>query len=203
MDANTTIQEKTDNKLFNKDFSQKLLLLVATFLLSTLLGGLLGYYFQARTNSRNYKNSLIESERKAAKDIFEDIITGIDERIYYAQIVNDAHLFNEHKKGISPEKWNNYVKAMDKWNININKRFQLMLFYFGYQTKKDIQVIHLKFISLNSKLNSAKASNDQAIHNIIKSDIAEINKANADLSVKLIRLIQQDSIGRIPNLYNL
>jgi hypothetical protein len=198
---NTLIpKEKSSNKFFSTDFSQKLILLILGFLFTTILGGLLSYYFQAHTNSNNYKNSLIEAERKVAKDIFEDIITGIDERVYYAQIVNDDYSFNPNKKGVPAEKWSNYQKAMDQWNININRRFELMRFYFGNEAKKVMQVIHLRFINLNLKLRQAKTANNQVMHDNIKLEIATINRANADLSTKLIRLIQQDSVGRIPSL---
>jgi len=191
--------ENKTNKFFSIDFAQKLFLLVLGFIFTTILGGLLSYYLQARTNNYNYKNALIESERKVAKDIFEDIITAIDERVYYAQIVNDDYTINPNKS-VPAEKWNNYQQAVNKWNININKRFDLLQYYFGYNTKKDMQSIHIKFVNLNVKLQEAKTANNPGLHNNIISEIAVLNKANADLSTKLIRLIQQDAVGRIPSL---
>lgn len=191
--------EKKTNKFFSTDFSQKLFLLGLGFIFTTILGGLLSYYLQARTNNYNYKNALIESERKVAKDIFEDIITAIDERVYYAQILNDDYSFNPNK-GVPAEKWNNYQQAVNKWNININKRFELLQYYFGYSAKKDMQTIHLRFINLNVKLREAKTANNPGLHNNIKAEIEVINRANADLSTKLIRSIQQDAVGRIPSL---
>ena len=54
------------SKLFTTDFFQKLILLAFGFLLTTIVGAFLSFYFQSKSSYNNYKSGLIESERKVS-----------------------------------------------------------------------------------------------------------------------------------------
>src|ERR1700733_6610417 len=154
--AESTTPKVQKSSFFSTDFLQKLFLLMLGFVCTTILGAFLSYYFQERTNFHNYQNALVESERKTAKDIFEDITTGMDERIYYAQVVNDDYSFHLRKE-VSEEKWGLYKKSLDNWNININKHLDLVGLYFDNISRRQWGEIHLGVIELNVKLNKAKS----------------------------------------------
>src|SRR3954454_18136782 len=63
--------------------ANQVVLLVLGFVLTTVVGGVLGYYFQRRTWDANRR----ESERSAAADVFDGISRGMDERLYRMRLV--------------------------------------------------------------------------------------------------------------------
>ncbi len=63
--------------------ADQVVLLVVGFILTTVVGGMLGYYFQRRTWDANRR----ESERTAAASVFDDISRAMDERLYRMRLV--------------------------------------------------------------------------------------------------------------------
>jgi hypothetical protein len=100
-------------------------LLVLGFVLTTVVGGILGYYFQLRTWDANRR----ESERTAAADVFEDVSRAMDERLYrMRQLYWGLKARNEERIAAAMDE---YRSALVKWNDNLNRNLALVYRYFG------------------------------------------------------------------------
>jgi len=194
-----TDKNTVPNTFFTIDLLQKLFLLIAAFVCTTVVGALLSFYFQSKSSYNNYKTGLIESERKEAKNIFVDVTTAMDERVYFSQLVNDNYSLSNGQR-VPEAKWEDYKRSMDKWNININKHEELLGLYFGTLFKVELEKIHSKFLNLNKGLNTIRPGGNETIHSDNKQLIGIINTDIFVLSRKMIIAIQDDSIGRIPSL---
>ena len=103
----------------------QVLLLVLGFVLTTVLGGALGYYFQRRTWEANRR----ESERVAAATVFDEISRAMDERLYRMRLVYWA--LKAHDQGRIEGAMTEYRSVLTKWNDNLNRTLALAYRYFG------------------------------------------------------------------------
>lgn len=208
MKEENAVNSKQAPPLFDNDLKQKIFLLFVTFTLTVVLGTLFSYYFQTRTSYINYRQSLVESERKIAKELFEDVTNGMDSRAYLAQVINtDLNL----KSKTFDSKWSDYTQAVSSWNSKISTRKLLVKAYFYDHNDSAFSNIHVQFRRLNSRLQEVRqirqgentaVSQDQIekIKRDIDNDINSINKNIGDLSSSMIIQIQKDSIGKIRSL---
>ena len=56
--------------------------LLLGFLVTTVLGGILGYYFQSRAWTHQNRVRLLEAEQTAATKLFDEISRLMDQRLY-------------------------------------------------------------------------------------------------------------------------
>ncbi|HZA26518.1 MAG TPA: peptidoglycan-binding domain-containing protein [Actinomycetota bacterium] len=105
--------------------ANQVFLLVLGFVLTTVVGGFLGFYYQRRTWDANRR----ESERTAAASVFDEISRAMDERLYRMRLVywgikqgNDERIVSAMGK---------YREALFKWNDNLNRNLALAYRYFG------------------------------------------------------------------------
>jgi len=103
----------------------QILLLVTGFVLTTVVGGALGYYFQRRTWDANRR----ESERSAAAGVFDDISRGMDERLYRMRLVYWGLRRAEADRVASA--MDEYRATLVRWNDNLNRSLALVQRYFG------------------------------------------------------------------------
>jgi len=103
----------------------QVILLVLGFVLTTVVGGVLGYYFQRRTWDANRR----ESERSAAADVFDGISRGMDERPYRMRLVYwGLRRGDEDRIAAAMAE---YRATLVKWNDNLNRNLALVQRYFG------------------------------------------------------------------------
>ncbi len=104
--------------------ANQVVLLVLGFVFTTVVGGVLGYYFQRRTWDANRR----ESERSAAADVFDDISRGMDERLYRMRLVYWGLRRGEKDHAAAMAE---YRATLVKWNDNLNRNLALVQRYFG------------------------------------------------------------------------
>jgi Putative peptidoglycan binding domain len=105
--------------------ADQLVLLVLGFVLTTVVGGALGYYFQRRTWGANRR----ESERSAAADVFDDISRAMDERLYRMRLVYWGLRGGDEDRIAAAMA--EYRATLVKWNDNLNRNLALVQRYFG------------------------------------------------------------------------
>jgi peptidoglycan hydrolase-like protein with peptidoglycan-binding domain len=105
--------------------ANQVMLLLLGFVLTTVVGGALGYYFQRRTWDANRR----ESERTAAADVFDDVSRAMDERLYRMRLIYWG------LKGSGEDRvaaaMDEYRATLVKWNANLNRNLALVQRYFG------------------------------------------------------------------------
>jgi len=103
----------------------QIVLLVVGFVLTTVVGGILGYYFQRRTWDANRR----ESERSAAATVFDDVSRGMDERLYRMRLVYWGLRRGDADRIAAA--MDEYRATLVKWNDNLNRSLALVQRYFG------------------------------------------------------------------------
>jgi hypothetical protein len=100
-------------------------LLVLGFVLTTVVGGFLGYYFQRRAWDANRR----ESERQAAAAVFDETSRAMDQRLYRMWLLYWAmKAGDEHRLARAME---DYRSVLQSWNDNLNRKLALISRYFG------------------------------------------------------------------------
>jgi hypothetical protein len=105
--------------------TDQIVLLVLGFALTTVVGGVLGYYYQRRTWDANRR----EGERTAAANVFDDISRAMDERLYRMRLVYWGLKQGDDQR--IKDAMNEYRVALTKWNDNLNRNLALAYRYFG------------------------------------------------------------------------
>jgi ABC-type multidrug transport system fused ATPase/permease subunit len=105
--------------------TDQVVLLLLGFVLTTVVGGALGYYFQRRTWDANRR----ESERTAAAHVFDDISRAMDERLYRMRLVYWGLKGGDEDRIVAAME--EYRATLVKWNDNLNRNHALVHRYFG------------------------------------------------------------------------
>lgn len=105
--------------------ASQVFLLVLGFVLTTVVGGVLGYYYQRRTWDANRR----ESERTAAASVFDEISRAMDERLYRMRLVYWGLRVGDEERIAAA--MGEYREALVKWNDSLNRNLALVYRYFG------------------------------------------------------------------------
>lgn len=129
--------------------ASQVVLLVVGFVLTTVVGGVLGYYFQRRTWDANRR----ESERSAAAGVFDDISRGMDERLYRMRLVYWGLRGGDEERIAAAMA--EYRATLVKWNDNLNRNLALVQRYFGSEVWAFVsEVLYEEFAIIGRHLES-------------------------------------------------
>ncbi|MGW7610493.1 hypothetical protein ACWGKW_25065 [Streptomyces sp. NPDC054766] len=109
---------------------KELIPVAAGFLLTTVLGGLLGSFFQQRTWAHQHRVETRERDRAAL--VFEEVSKLLDKRLYrlrllYWSLAADTDVRSER----SERRMEDYRQVLYEWNDSINRNLALIQQYFG------------------------------------------------------------------------
>src|SRR4051812_49376643 len=110
---------------YGTNMTDQIVLLVLGFALTTVVGGVLGYYYQRRTWDANRR----EGERTAAANVFDDISRAMDERLYRMRLVYWGLKQGDDQR--IKDAMNESRVSLTKWNDNLNRNLALAYRYFG------------------------------------------------------------------------
>lgn len=110
-----------------------LVTVLAGFILTTVVGGLLGYFFQQRSWSHQHRVESAARQRERAVELFDELSRLLDRRLYrmrrlFWSLVNDGE---EVPSDASRERMADYVSVLYDWNDSINRNLALLQRYFG------------------------------------------------------------------------
>jgi hypothetical protein len=169
-------------------------LLVLGFILTSVAGGFLGYYFQRRTWDANRR----EAERQAAATLFDEVSRAMDRRLYRMWLLH-WRLKSGDDAGIE-EALDNYRDVLEEWNDSLNRNLALAYRYFGEGVWKYLdRVLYEDFARLgrhledryNERHGSAPGSSARLLGRQLKAlsdDIYVLNRF-------LVSLIQHGRVG--------
>ncbi|MGW3664811.1 hypothetical protein [Streptomyces sp. NPDC005141] len=115
---------------------KELIPVAAGFLLTTVLGGLLGSFFQQRTWAHQHRVETRERERDRAALVFEEVSKLLDKRLYrlrllYWSLAADTGVRSER----SERRMEDYRQVLYEWNDSINRnRWIAFRSHFGIES---------------------------------------------------------------------
>jgi len=120
-----------EDKLFGK--YNDLALLFIGFLLTSIVGGLIGNFLQQRHWEHQREANLLQSERIAATHVLESCMVLTDKRMYQMQQVSVKIATND-SYGKIEEEFNKYREVLREWNMNLSNNRIFLQRYFGKST---------------------------------------------------------------------
>jgi hypothetical protein len=177
--------------------SDQLLLLLAGFVLSTVAGGFLGYWFQTRAWRRQEHARLFQAEREAARAFFEDLSRILDRRLHRMREL-DGWLTRPDAIAEVERSLARYREAVDDWNDNLNRVLALAQRYFGQPLRDELDYgLMARFVEAGRQLESR--ARDYRAEGAASPPLGQQLDSLANdvyvLNVRLIRAIQHGTVG--------
>lgn len=184
---------------------QQLLLLVAGFALTTVLGGLLGYWFQSRAWVHQHDVQRREEEHRQALRTFEEISLLLDRRLYRMRLLYWAARRKAHDTGDDAgltSALDDYREILAEWNDNLNRTLALSETYFGNQVRAVLEnEVYDEFVvtgqGLEEIVKMVQAAGDERIEvPRFGYRVTRLSHRVYELNVQMLHLLSDDSIGR-------
>lgn len=118
-------------------------LLVVGFVLTTVLGGLLGYVFQQRAWSHQFDVQRRSAEREAASAALADLSSLLDKRRYRMLLVYwrlDGADDEDFESAVAA-----YRAILEEWNDGLNRRLALVATHFGADMKRELDTLYEEY----------------------------------------------------------
>jgi hypothetical protein len=115
-----------------------LLKLFFGFLLTSVFGGLLGYYFQNRAWRHQFRIRLLEADLASATKLFEELSRLMDKRLYRMRQVH-WKLKKPATEELLEVTMNGYREVLYEWNDALNRNLSLTETYFGSDVKRTLE----------------------------------------------------------------
>jgi peptidoglycan hydrolase-like protein with peptidoglycan-binding domain len=188
-----------------RQMGQQLLLLVVGFVLTSVLGGLLGYLLQSRAWAHQHDVQRRDEERQQALKTFEEISLLLDRRLYRMRRLYWAA--RRKAQGTGDEAGltsaqDDYREVLAEWNDNLNRTLALVETYFGSQTRT----------MLEDEVYDEFADTGRGLEEIVRMVLAaggerieiprfgyrvtSLSHRVYELNVRMLRLLEDESIGR-------
>jgi Putative peptidoglycan binding domain len=121
---------------------EQVLLLVIGFVLTSVVGGLLGLFFQRRSWSHQHRAQQRDQDREQAIKVFEEVSSLLDRRLYRMRQVFWAA--RRRARGGAdadalPEALRQYREVVTTWNDNLNRHLALVHTYFGSGARQELE----------------------------------------------------------------
>lgn len=178
-----------------------ILKILVGFVLTTIAGGFLGYWFQNRSWKRQNESKLMESERLTATKVFEEISKLMDKRLYRMRLLFWKLENETTRQGTLEEHMQRYREVLYEWNDNLNRNLALSQAYFGKDVRKELERKAYKaFRGLGIALERCyrERKNGENIDCSLPQIGAEIKALGIvvyNVNLMIIRLIQQNKVG--------
>ena len=178
--------------------ASQIVLLLVGFVLTSVLGGLLGYYFQRRTWDSNRR----ESERSAAAAVFDDVSRKMDERLYRMRLLYWS--LKAGDDGRTDEAMRDYRAALVTWNDNLNRNLALAQRYFGEQVWVSLSgVIYEEFAIIGRHLEAVYRHRRTQVPAQVEDDrlsltgrrLVALGNDIFELNRQMISMIQRGKVG--------
>ena len=174
-------------------------LLILSFLLTSVVGGLLGYYFQNRTWKRQNTAQLQENERLTAKTLFENISMLMDKRLYRSRLISWSLEDESVQEEVIEKHMAEYRQILYEWNDTLIRNLALVEAYFGNEVRQHLEgTVYESFKKIGELIEKrykewkvSKKVSTPTINTERQKLAGEIYRLN----FSMIRLIQSGKVG--------
>ncbi len=181
--------------------------IVVGFLLTSVLGGLLGSWLQQRTWDHQRTVTLSDRELEAADSVCQDISKLLDKRLYrmlrlYYALITARNSASAEPKEIARARLQDYDSLLYEWNDRLNLNLALVGAYFG-QAARDW--LHFEIYELCQTAGSElEALYRQVIHQVpltanvddIELHLSALNEQVYRLGVFMMTQLRGGYVGR-------
>jgi hypothetical protein len=178
----------------------QILLLVLGFILTTVGGGLLGYYFQNRSWEHQNTAKVRADERATAKDVFESVSVLMDKRMYRMRLLSWGLEDETASDEIIERHMTNYRQILFEWNDSLIRNLALVQAYFGKDIRWRLGVqIYEEFKRigriLEAQYTARKASKKHLAESKPTVELENLSREIYALNFQMINLIQAGKVG--------
>jgi hypothetical protein len=183
----------------NDDLVGNVVLLVLGFVLTTIVGGVLGYSLQDRLWKRQNRAKMFESERATATKLFEDLSRLMDKRLYRMRQV--YWKLQRHTRGAEEleSQMAVYRELLSEWNDSLNRNLALTEAYFGPEVRSHLEgKVYEGFSSIGRLLEDSYRADPSADHTRQFQSISRsLTGIGAEIYMLNARMISQIQRGRV------
>jgi hypothetical protein len=167
----------------------QLLLLVVGFLLTTVVGGLLGYFFQKRAWDHQHDVTVESSHREAAFAVFEELSTLMDKRLYRMRVFDSVLASVEASDAEIETAREGYRQIRYDWNDNLNRNLACVEAYFDASVRSKVELgVYEDFSRLHGKIvtNYGQRRNGANVGSL-KSELDAVSDRIYDANLDMLR----------------
>lgn len=174
----------------------QLVLLLVGFGLTTVAGGLLGYWLQTRTWHRQEADRLRQAQLQAAALFYEELSRLLDRRLHRMRQL-DGRLERDDQAEVE-RLLAGYRAVVDDWNENLNRNLALAMSYFGAEVHSALELLYEQFAAAGSAIERRVREREQgeaAVIPAVTDELRELDLAIYDLNRRMLQALQSGSIG--------
>jgi DNA anti-recombination protein RmuC len=173
----------------------ELVLLLLGFFLSTIVGGMLAYWYQSLAWSRDDEARRKSEELARASALFEDISRMMDKRLYRLRNVQDA-LEQRLSVGELEKCREEYRASVAEWNETLNRNLWATERYFGKSLRNTLEAtIQEGFRSLHRDLSETLKDPSGEKVNRLKASIDDFNPLVYAFDGEMLDTLERGAVG--------
>jgi hypothetical protein len=176
---------------------------ITGFLLTTVIGGLLGFLFQRRTWNHQHAVQVHEQERERAVAIFEEVSRLMDRRLYRLRLLFwslPKRSLGGTEQELAQRRLEDYRQVLFDWNDNINRNLALIQQYFGTGLRSKLDnVLGARFVELGRDVEKLWrqdwSETEAAKYPRLENAIEGLSNSIYFYNIEMIKAIQSASFG--------
>ena len=184
--------------------SDQLLTILVGFALTTVVGGVLGAWFQRRTWDHQNERTLEEADRDHATQVCRELSHLMDKRLYRMRQLNWALITMPLDESRVQASIQDYRAVLYEWNDGLNRNLAAAEIQFGGDVRGKLEHdIYEGFRAAGAKLEAnyrrgrERDSADPRGHSeSLEQDLDELRERIYDIGVTMLRHIRDGRVGR-------
>ncbi|OPC76477.1 hypothetical protein B4N89_46445 [Embleya scabrispora] len=171
--------------------------IVVGFLLTTVLGGLLGVLFQRQSWAHQYRVQLADQELQLALRIFEEISRLLDKRLYRLRLLaGEATPPNTGaRSALAESHMDAYRAVLFEWNDGINRNLALVQRYYGAEMRDRLDnTIGAAFVDLGREVEALWKGAGQ-LRPDLETRLRQLGGLVYHFNLEMIEAVQQRDVG--------
>lgn len=175
-------------------FAEEPLVKITCTLIAAIAGGIIGASFQDNTWREQNKLSMMESDRKQAEEVFNEVSSLMDDRYYKTRRLLSAYFNNDSIK--IQVYHQSLVSQLEEWNANKNRLNSLLEAYYGKKYSDYFMYrIQNPFAKIANTIIYTKIMSDENL-NSIRNDLSKIDSDIVTFNKMLLDVIINNKVGR-------
>jgi hypothetical protein len=185
--------------------SDQLVTVVAGFVLTTVVGGALGTWFQRRTWDHQNERTLAEAERGHATEVCRELSHLMDKRLYRMRQLNWALVADPRDTPRLNGCMTDYRTVLYEWNDTLNRNLAAAEIQFGHELRTRLERdIYEGFVATGARLEASYrrldapdgADADDPAGEPLARELDELREKIYALGVEMLGRIREGRVGR-------